>query len=357
VQRYRTETDPIESAAADFGTAVPRRCELIFLHGIWRCGGIYFWSKFRQIDGTTCYCEPFNEQLAEINSRKIRRSTADAWDSRHPVLDRPYFDEYRNVVTWRGLPRFDESFALARYFPAADLAGREIEYLSSLAGAALQRGTRPVFGCSRSLGRVEQLRQGLGGVHLVARRDPIQQWLSCRSFRVNTGSYYFEGCHFLILALAPRDSDAGRMARRLGIPRPPQTHVRRQLQWLRRRLGQWSDELSYRAFRAVHVLSYRRALRVADFVLDLDELTQFAERRATAQSALLKLTGLEIDLSDCRAPWQDPATVDVDFAAINRRVDRDLAVFALDNCSASAAAARTQNQAEMNSCRTLASSV
>ena len=57
-----------------------------------------------------------------------------------------------------------------------------------------------------------------GGHHVVLIRDPVQQWLSARSQRLQHRSPYFELGYLMILALASRLSVAGRIARWLKIP-------------------------------------------------------------------------------------------------------------------------------------------
>ena len=311
----------------------------IFLHAGWRCGSTYLWNKFRQAAGTTCFYEPFNEQLRHLTPARIRRNKADAWSSRHPPLDRPYYAEYADVLTWRGVRGFSERFALERYFPAQDGTAEEVSYLERLASIGRHNRTALVFGFSRSLARVRPLREAFGGVHIVVRRDPVQQWLSCRSYRVGEGSDYFEACHFLILALAPPGSEAAEIAGRLGIPRPPVDGVKRQLRWLRSSFGAWSDELSYRVFRTVHALSYLKAEAHADVVFDVDDLTRSLPHRLAMQGTLARHTHLGVDLSDCRTPRRDTSRLPVDFAAIDRAVETDLGIESSQPCTRSRACA------------------
>src|SRR5262249_21846978 len=44
----------------------------VFLHGGWRCGSTYIWSRFRDCAGTLCFYEPFHEILARCTARKVR---------------------------------------------------------------------------------------------------------------------------------------------------------------------------------------------------------------------------------------------------------------------------------------------
>lgn len=292
----------------------------MFLHGGWRCGSTYIWSRFRCSPQAMCFYEPFHEMLAWCNTRKIRRVTSASWDSRHPPLDRPYRSEYGSLIWWRGVPGYREDFAVARYFPGADGAKREICYLRRLLDHASRAGKRAVLGFSRSLARSGALKRALGGYHILLVRDAVQQWLSCRSYRIGQADAYFELCHFLILALAPPESPAGRLAQRLGLPRPRPRRFREQLEFMLRALSPWSEELSFRAFFAVYALSYRLARTHADLTLDVDRLYESADYRGAVCSTILARTGLAITFDECRRGWHEPDQVPLDFAALKNEV-------------------------------------
>lgn len=267
-----------------------------------------------------CFYEPFHEALARCSPRKIRRETATSWNSRHPNLDRPYWCEYASLIWWRGVHGYREDFALARYFPGPDGATREIRYVQRLLDHAARAGKRAVLGFSRSLARSAALKRALGGCHILLLRDPVQQWLSCRSYRLEGSSPYFELCHFLILALAPHESPAARLARRLGLPRPKPGRLCDQIELMLSVLSPWSDELSFRAFFAVHALSQSLARPHADLTLDVDRIYEAGDYRAAARSAILDRTGLHIAFDECQRRWHDPDQVPLNFAALKDEV-------------------------------------
>lgn len=291
----------------------------IFLHGGWRCGSTYVWNKFRQCPTTTAFYEPFSEKLAGYTADKILKDVATAWDSRHPPLDAPYAAEYLPLIVGLGVPLYRDSFAVQRYFVARDAPLEERDYLDSLLQHALSRSDCGVFGFSRSLGRVGALKRHFPGCHVVLMRDPVQQWLSCRSYRTRFEQPYFELCHFLILALAPQDSTAALAARWLRLPTVPTGPFERQLKFMRSRWRQPDDALSYRVFLTVYVLSYLHALPEADLLIDMDELDQRFSNESVAR-ALAARTGLSLDFSDCSMPTHDANDAAVDFARIHEEV-------------------------------------
>ncbi|MGB6485398.1 MAG: hypothetical protein WBE91_00755 [Steroidobacteraceae bacterium] len=306
----------------------PEQHKAVFLHGGWRCASTYVWSCFRRNPLTTSFYEPFGESLARCSPKRIQRQTAQGWNSRHPPLASPYAQEYCALLHpfLKGVPGYRTEFAVARYFPSEAGIGPEVRYVSRLITHAQRRGTHPVLGFSRSLGRAAALKQALGGYHVVLRRNPLQQWLSCRSYRGQVSLSYFELCHFLILALAPAGSPARCFADTLDLPRLPRG-LQRQLQSLHSALHPWSDDQSYRAFTAVSILSHALAEPAADLVLDVDRLGCSATYRDNVSDKILAETGLELDFDDCRVPVRDSSGVYVDFAAVERSVRAQLDSF------------------------------
>jgi hypothetical protein len=290
----------------------------IFLHGGWRCGSTYLWNKFRELPDVTAFYEPFSEKLATYTPADILRDVPSAWDSRHPALAQPYAAEYLPLIGECGVPLFWESFAVQRYFVGRDEPLFERDYLGLLIAHATRDSSHAVLGFSRSLGRVRAIKQQFRGFHVVLMRDPVQQWLSCRSYRIRFGSAYFELCHFLILALAPEGSLASRAARLLKLPTPPHGSFKQQLKSMRSRFRKLDDELSYRVFLTVYALSYLHALPEADLIIDMEQLTA-AEYAAATSSAIATRTRLKVNFQDCAMP-SHKTDCRVNFARVHQDV-------------------------------------
>ncbi len=314
----------------DDQTNTPGRRRAVFLHGGWRCGSTYLWSRLRECADTLCFYEPFHEILARCTEKRIWRDTTLTWNSRHPLLKNPYRYEYLPLlrrIRRRGIRRYREEFSVGQYFPGERGLHAQMAYLRQLVRQAQRAGKQAVFGFSRSLARAGVIKEALGGWHAVIRRDPRQQWLSCRSYRVAEAALYFELCHFLILALAAPQSPAGWYARFLGLPRPRVGPVREQLQFMERALWPWSDELSYRAFVGVSLLSHEAAMCAADFIIDMEKLSREREYRNEVSAAFFSQCGLEVRFDDCHIAVHDPAEVALDFVAVENDVRRLLRVF------------------------------
>jgi hypothetical protein len=309
----------------------PKQPETIFLHAGWRCASTYVWSRFRRNPRTTSFYEPFGEALARCSPKRIRRKTTREWNSRHPPLTAPYAEEYRALLRpfLSGVPGYRRELALERYFPTAAGVGPEAGYVSRLIRHARNRDTHPVLGFSRSLARAAALKSALGGYHVLVRRDPRQQWLSCRSYRGELALSYFELCHFIILALAPAGTPARSYADHLALPCLPRG-LSRQLRFIHAALHPWREELSYRAFTAVSLLSHAVAEPAADLVLDVDRLGRSQQYREAMRTRILADVGLSIDFEDCRVPNHDPALVPLEFGSIERDVRQCLVACGAD---------------------------
>lgn len=266
------------------------------------------------------FCEPFNERLARCTPAELLRDTQSAWDSRHPQLNEPYFAEYLPLLDGTGVARYESRFAVQRYFVPTQQPLDEAAYLASLLRHAAESDKQTVLGFSRSLGRVGAIKRVFGGCHVVLIRDPVQQWLSARSQRIRQGSPYFEIGHLMILALAPRLSLAGRIAHWLEIPHLRFGSFGHYYRLLRRRFEPLDDELSYRAFMAVYLLSYAKALRHADVILDMDRLSRLPPYAREMGREIFEATGVDLDFADCSMPADRRVDANVNVGAIHREV-------------------------------------
>ena len=67
--------------------------KIIFLHGFWRSSSTYFWNKFRFLDKTIAFYEPFHETL-DKTLKEIPYQSSTNWKSNHPEVE-DYWKEYK----------------------------------------------------------------------------------------------------------------------------------------------------------------------------------------------------------------------------------------------------------------------
>ena len=152
----------------------------VFLHTGWRSAGTWVWSCFRELRKVRAYYEPFHAALA-WDAKALGEIRAESWDSGHPAMEEPYFQEFFPLVKPEGgvrgyLPSFElDRFDLAPKEEAPDLK----IYLDGLLAAAEAEGRVPVFKFCRSMGRLPWMRHAYpGAVHVAVIRNPAGQWSS-----------------------------------------------------------------------------------------------------------------------------------------------------------------------------------
>jgi hypothetical protein len=293
---------------------------IVFIHGLWRTGSTYVWSRFRALPEVCAYYELFHEALGCETRQELANRSPGGWASRHPHLDTGYFAEYLPLIGGRGIPGFDKSFPVDHFFAEnPDTLEPERRYIASLVAHAKRRGQAPVFGCCRTIGRAPWLRTRFRGMHILLVRDPRQQWYSGYARRREAGQAYFEVMPYFILGKA-EFAPARRVARMLGIPMVDATTVDAEYQRYAALLDAADPEQSYAAFYAVLSLSLDRALPVADLVIDIDRLSADPTYRIGVERAVRARTKLDVSFGDAAVARHDIPPDLMNFDAIERSV-------------------------------------
>lgn len=150
----------------------------IFLHGLWRCGSTYVWSKFRELDNTYCYYEPLHHGLKKITTERIDRDTPDKIaNNAHPSMAKPYFEEFRPLIKSRGVPHYKEAFAFDRFALNENENHPKLQsYIDFLLKNTGDKN--PVLGFNRTPLRIGWTKQNFGGTHIYILRNPLDNWYS-----------------------------------------------------------------------------------------------------------------------------------------------------------------------------------
>lgn len=292
----------------------------VFLHSTWRTGSTYLWAKFRARADTCCYFEPLNEHLADATPAFV--DAFEPWPyANHPALDAPYLEEFRPLLqSGGGVPGFPAHLSYGHYrldaaMPQPDLAA----YFDSLDRHARERGKTPVFGCVRTGLRVGWFKRHIAGAHIVIRRDPRRQFISCLAQAVKGNRYFLE--RGLVILGANRDDPAfAPLLSLVDLPAswgPPDQRdaLNARQAWT----APW-DTL-YAVTYALHRLA-ERSYAAADLLIDIDRLSEDPGAIPRAERDLQELTGAAISLADCAIERYDRhlATSAAAFAAIEAHV-------------------------------------
>jgi hypothetical protein len=164
----------------------------VFLHGLWRSGSTYVWSRFRVAEGTCCYYEPLHDGLVRLTRARIGRDTPESVEhNRHPAMEQPYFAEFRPLVGRRGVKGYQRRFAYTRFAPASTDQDPALEaYVHRLIDQAHGEARSPVLGFNRTGLRVGWLAERFDAFNIHIDRDPIDVFSSYAS-KLHDGNHYY----------------------------------------------------------------------------------------------------------------------------------------------------------------------
>jgi hypothetical protein len=312
---YRAES---RSFGADEGAAQP-----VFLHGMWRSGTTYIWSRFRKADDVCAYYEPFHHGLDKLNRRRIARDTPEkAAAFGHPAVEKPYFSEYSDLLSFpRGVRRFHRSFAHDRFVLGGDDVHRPLErYVSLLLTHASRDKRRPILACNRTVLRVGWLKRRFASFDIHIDRDPHGVWRSYMQ-QMLQGNYSFFTYWMMVFERNAEHPLIWPLARHLPLRGGRRQLVRNPKDFYRETLDRMTPEMSYAIVVYVWALASLHALSHCDLVLDMNQLHHrpYALDRSTAIQA-----GCQLEVS-----FDEARPIDAGADNIGDRRNLERAVLAL----------------------------
>lgn len=268
----------------------------IFIHNMFRTGGTYLWSKFRELRPYRAYYEPLNEVLARPE-QDIRASAKNFFSkARHPKCDF-YFEELP-FTTARGVEYFDESFSFESYVQHENDVNEPLRrYFGHLLTYSMAHQQVPVFKLDRALLRTGWLTANFSPLNILVLRNPLDVWESFKSFGQ---SAYFKIVLCAILGRNRRHDLLGDLADRFKLPECPASKPARLLKCYRDWVMEIGDGL-YPLFFEFYILTTLHSARYADCILDMNGISSRPDLKAAVTRRLNEL-GIPISLEDCRAP-------------------------------------------------------
>jgi hypothetical protein len=271
--------------------------DAIFIHAMWRTGSTYLWSKFREQAVYRAYYEPLNEAL--LYTRRGDHAVADHHPSqhvlRHPLLHRPYFDEYPARADGR-LTGFDETLPYSRYCLSAEDVDEPLSsYIDGLVAYARTNGQVPVLQFNRSLLRSHWLRERYSGLHILLVRDPNDVWVSLRA-----QSPYFLAAICLIVSKNADHPWMRPFARHWDLPSAGARKLSEQFEFFGAYAREMGNDL-LPLFHAFYVYTIIHSAEIAEVVIDMTQASADAEARGEVECAL-RANDIQLDLSDCKLP-------------------------------------------------------
>ncbi len=297
----------------------------VFLHSSFRSGSTYVWNQFRQLSSTTAYYEPLHESLG-FDAKRLLSLTGESWNSHHPTLDAPYFSEYRPFVEGDRVRHFAPEFSYRQFFLAAEAPQPALQsYVGMLIDHATAQGKTPVFGFSRSLGRVGWLKSHFDSFNVIVLRQPRKQWSSVIQQATTYGRPYFLTTNFLICGQNRTHPLIRPLLDVYDIPLIETSHPARDLACYEQFLSGVSHEIAYFVFFYLYLATLVDSWPVADLILDVDRLSAEVDYRSRVSLELFNRTGLAVDFSNANVNRYQVDQPDLDYAAIERNVIATLA--------------------------------
>jgi hypothetical protein len=316
----RAGEDPAAPPCALPAAARPRAAP-IFIHASWRTSSTWFWLKFRGQSATLCYYEPFHEDLATLTHARAHSLGPGSWKtgaSRHPRSS-PYFLEFRPLIRRSGGVRlYRPEIAYQWFMPEGGIAGnlrpQELRYVGLLLRHAGRREKIPVFGFTRSLGRLAALKRHFGGTHIFLYRNLWTQWAAYVGQSAAGNRYFLETMLRVMLQAQDRFFAAAinpYLVRAVACGLPAPCGKADLAAWL---LDTMSEAELFGLFMALHLYLYIAAQARADLAIDATRLARDRPYRETIANRLSVQTGLAIDLADvedvAQAHWVAPDGID-----------------------------------------------
>ncbi len=293
----------------------------VFLHGMWRSGSTYLWSRFRATPNTCCFYEPLHHGLAKLTHARIDRDTPEQISANHhPALAEPYFAEFAPLVEGRGVKHYHRSLAYDRFVLQPGEAHPRLErYISGLIGHAEARGQSAVMGFNRTGLRLGWMKRRFDAFNIHIDREPAAIWASYAA-EANKGNHAFFSMWLTVLEKNAGHPLFAPLVERLNLRRltpmglfPKARH--------RRIIEAMAQEEAYFLVYYLWLACTQHALAECDLLID----TRLADARHYGRHVAAQIahaTGLYVDLADMRAA--DPRTALS--TAIQARIEHSAAV-------------------------------
>lgn len=263
-----------------------RAAEFTFIHSSFRTSSTWFWLAFRNVGSVRAYYEVFHEALSQIDAEGIAERRPDNWESHHPA-SKPYFLEFSPLLKPSGgVAGYSEEMAFQSFFLSSDHLPRDqADYLRSLIKLAAARNEYPVLTCCRSLGRVEMIKEAIGGNHIFLYRNLFRQWMSYLGQFDRKNGYYLRSIlqsakshDFFSEPILELDSrkDAAR--------------------WDFEGLG--SLRTAFMMFARLHIYLYLTAYRVCDLTVESDRLAEDKGYAKSIEDAIKQNASVDVSLGD-----------------------------------------------------------
>ena len=271
----------------------------VFLHGMWRSGSTYLWSRFRVLPNACCFYEPLHHGLAKLTDTRIERDTPEQITAnRHPNLAQPYFAEFAPLIERRGVRDYHRSLAYGRFILQPREPHPRLErYISGLIAHAESQAQTPVLGFNRTGLRLAWLKARFNSFSIHIDREPAAIWASYAA-EAAKGNYAFFSMWLTVIEKNADHPLIAPLMERLNLHRPLPAGLGQKARH-RHIIEAMTQEESYFLVYYLWLACTGHALAECDLLIDtrLADAPHYARRLA---EQIAQATGLGVNFGDMR---------------------------------------------------------
>jgi hypothetical protein len=251
------------------------------------------------------FYEPLSTLLGDLSLSEIPELRP-TWNSSHPPLDAPYYEEYRSFMQERarGVIGYRKRFGTDRFGDVPDDEFPAVQaYLQNLVDRSIDKGKVPVFKFCRSQGRLPWLKIAFPGVmHAVVLRNPASQFASGWLLKQEWSNPFFVAAPFRVLGLNQAEPVVKQVIEMCEVSLPSvasdsvEVYAAACEQYARTVEG----SSAYRAFVAWWILCASRMVDGVDLLIDMDQLGQSPVYASELHAKFRAQTSVTPDFSGAR---------------------------------------------------------
>ncbi len=275
----------------------------VFIHSMFRSGSTYLYEVFRRHkEEYWCYYEPLHEEIKFLKNTDIEKSQKINLTLHHPILDKPYFDEFLKIGVDLNLV-FKKRFSYDCFFLEKNQDDPELKhYIQLLLDHASKR---PLLQFCRSTGRIPWLKSNFKAIHIFLLRNPWDQWFS---YKITP---YFDHANRLIFCASSVPLVINDLRKNIRIICRHTQDISDDFRFCAS--THTSPEISYTIFFALWCYTFIQGSHHADCVIDMDLLGSSFDYQEQISTSLSKYSISGLNFNDCHTPQNHYSIPEVGF--------------------------------------------